>query len=165
MTFETGGRKLRYIDFNRQRESMSEDEYEEAGDGIEVSELNEATVICSDTRMNGWHKPVIDFDLPIEVIPSSTEGHGHLYIDKRLSWSDYVKLLEVLVEVGLVEEGYLNASVARGYTAVRLPWIMKGQEELPPAPSRRGGGSETLRDVMTEMADLRTAFNYMSFTA
>lgn len=71
------------------------------------------------------HKPVLDIDLPVIVLPSSTEGHNHLFIDKELTWAQYVKLLDVLVEVGIVEEGFRGASVARKHTAVRLPWIKK----------------------------------------
>ena len=71
------------------------------------------------------HKPVLDLDIPAVLLPSSTEGHFHLYIDKEMSWKSYKKLLTVLAEVGIIEEGYLRASVARKYTAVRLPWIKK----------------------------------------
>lgn len=71
------------------------------------------------------HKPVLDLDIPAVLLPSSTEGHFHLYIDKEMSWKSYKKLLTVLAEVGIIEEGYLRASVARKHTAVRLPWIKK----------------------------------------
>jgi hypothetical protein len=71
------------------------------------------------------HKPVIDIDLPVKVLPSSTPGHSHLFIDKELSWSQYCRLLQVMVDVGIVEGGYLGASLARGYSAVRLPWVKK----------------------------------------
>ena len=77
----------------------------------------------------GRHKPVLDIDLPVKVLPSSTEGHHHLFIDKEMSWEDYEKLLNVLVEVGIVEPGYRNASVARKHSAVRLPWIKKAVED------------------------------------
>ena len=70
-------------------------------------------------------KPVLDIDFPCALIPSTTEGHFHLYLDKELSYTDYMKLLKVLSEVGIIEEGYYKASKARGYTAVRLPWIKK----------------------------------------
>jgi hypothetical protein len=42
-----------------------------------------------------------------------------------MPWSDVVKLLDVLVEVGIVERGFRDASVKRGYTAVRTPWTKK----------------------------------------
>ena len=70
-------------------------------------------------------KPVLDIDFPCALIPSTTEGHFHLYLDKEPSYTDYMKLLKVLSEVGIIEEGYFKASKARGYTTVRLPWIKK----------------------------------------
>ncbi len=72
------------------------------------------------------HKVVLDIDFPVKAIPSSTEGHYHLYIDKEMKWADYVKLITTMAEVGLLESGYVRASIARGETAVRLPWIKKG---------------------------------------
>lgn len=69
--------------------------------------------------------PVLDLDFPAAVFPSTTRGHYHLYLGTRLSWAQYVKLLTVLGEVGILEPGYVAASLRRGYTAVRLPWIPK----------------------------------------
>ena len=91
------------------------------------------TVVTSEVADQGakWkpatdlHKPVLDLDIPAVLLPSSTEGHFHLYIDKEMSWKSYKKLLTVLAEVGVIEKGYLRASVARKHTAVRLPWIKK----------------------------------------
>jgi hypothetical protein len=36
-----------------------------------------------------------------------------------------VKVLRVLAEVGIVEPGYALASIDRGETNVRLPWVPK----------------------------------------
>lgn len=73
----------------------------------------------------GTHKPVLDIDMPVKVIPSSTEGHFHLYIDKEMPWEDYVKLMNVMAEVGILEPGYVRASTTRKYSACRLPWVKK----------------------------------------
>lgn len=73
------------------------------------------------------HRPVIDIDHQVAVVESSTAGHSHLFVDVIMPWEDLVKLLEVLAEIGLVEPGYVGASKARGYTAVRLPWVSKEQ--------------------------------------
>ena len=84
-----------------------------------------------------FHRPVLDLDFPAVVVPSSTAGHGHLYLDKVLTWSQYVKLLEVLAEVGILEPGYVSASIAREFTSVRLPWVRKpapDKLEATPAP-------------------------------
>lgn len=75
------------------------------------------------------HYPVIDIDINHDYIPSTTPGHGHLYFNTPVTWEQYTKLLDVLAECGIVEEGYVKASKARGYTAVRLPWVKKPAEE------------------------------------
>jgi len=50
-----------------------------------------------------------------------TDGHYHLYLDKRLTWKQYEKLLEVMAEVGILEKGYVQAAKAQGMTLVRKP--------------------------------------------
>jgi len=72
------------------------------------------------------HNVVIDLDLPAALLPSSTPGHFHLFIDKPMTWPVYATLLEALSAAGLVEHGYVSASLTRQHTAVRLPWIRKG---------------------------------------
>lgn len=84
----------------------------------------------NDTLMfqpSGVHKPVLDIDFPVVALESSTPGHSHLFIDKELTWDEYVKVLNVLAEVGIIEQGFVNASMSRKHTAVRLPWIKKEQ--------------------------------------
>lgn len=77
------------------------------------------------------HRVVLDIDLPCKLIPSSTPGHHHLYIDAPMSWEVYRQLLEVLAKAGIIEPGYAKASIERGHTCVRLPWIRKDQTPLP----------------------------------
>jgi hypothetical protein len=80
--------------------------------------------------MTEMHKPVLDIDMPVKAIESSTPGHYHLYIDKELSWEDYELLLRTLAAVGIIEPGYLDASVMRQHTSVRLPWVRKDAATL-----------------------------------
>ncbi|MBV9919827.1 MAG: hypothetical protein JOY78_03095 [Pseudonocardia sp.] len=89
-----------------------------------MSELETANLVTSES-VGERHRVVLDIDLPAKLIPSSTPGHSHLYINHEMSWEDYTRLLNVLAEVGIVEPGYVRASLDRGYTAVRLPWIKK----------------------------------------
>ena len=106
-----------------------------------IVELYQANVITSMIHSEAivtdtGHKPVIDIDLPIKAIPSSTEGHFHLIIDKALHWDQYLLLLRTLAEIGIVEPGYVAAAERRGYTSVRLPWVPK---ELDPEENIAGG--------------------------
>lgn len=75
------------------------------------------------------HAPCIDIDVPMTFVPSSTPGHGHLYIDVPMTWENYERLLTVMAEVGIVEEGYLRASKTRKATHLRLPWVRKPDAE------------------------------------
>lgn len=80
---------------------------------------DEATLITS--YIDGdMHAPVIDLDYEAILKPSSTEGHYHLFLEKEVMWDDYVELLLALAKCGLVEQGYADASIAKGYTAVRI---------------------------------------------
>lgn len=94
-------------------------------------------VLMSSKAKNGKHRPIIDLDLAAHVIPSSTKGHGHLYINKELTWKEYQKLLNVLADLDIIEKGYRGASLARGYTAVRLPWVKKTEEEMKESEEKR----------------------------
>ena len=117
--FDIGPRKLRKVaDFGVTYSPIPIPD----ADGIE-----DANVVCSDTigpKKNEQY-PVIDLDVPVRYVPSTTEGHGHLYIDHPIKWGAYKKLLHALKEAGLVEEGYVKACISHGYTIVRLPWIKK----------------------------------------
>lgn len=98
-------------------------------DRYEVATEAEATLIGSltnvTTKDGPMHLPVIDIDLPCKLIPSSTEGHFHLYIDHPMPWGQYVELLAALAFAGIVEKGYVNASERRGQTFVRKPGVKK----------------------------------------
>lgn len=71
------------------------------------------------------HRLVLDIDLPITVVPSTTPGHSHLYIDKEMSWHHALNILYALAAAGIVEEGYARACENDGFTTVRLPWEKK----------------------------------------
>jgi hypothetical protein len=72
------------------------------------------------------HQPVLDLDVEHHYFPSSTPGHGHLYINcEPLNWRQYKNLLEVLADCGIIEREYAEASIAKGYSAVRLPWVQR----------------------------------------
>jgi hypothetical protein len=118
----------------------------EYGGNVETAKrFDEAQVIISKIELpkeTGKHKPVLDIDFPAELIASSTPGHFHLYLDKELDWPTYKALLRALADAGIIERGYYYASVERGYTAARLPWVRKedaptdSAEEESPRPAR-----------------------------
>jgi len=92
-----------------------------------VTDIEHANIVTSEIEGKpGYHAPVLDLDIPHVYVPSTTEGHGHLYLDVKLDWYQMHRLLTTLSQLGIIEEGYARASIDRGYSAVRLPWIRKG---------------------------------------
>lgn len=73
------------------------------------------------------HALVLDIDMPAWLIPSTTPGHYHLYVDVPggIPRAEYDALLDALVNARVIEPGYAGASKARVFTSVRLPWIKK----------------------------------------
>jgi len=93
--------------------------------------LEDANLVSSEIPNTNYHRPLLDIDLPVELIPSSTPGKFHLYIDAPMFWNEYEKLLKVLEEVGILEPGYVNASIERKATMLRKPGIYKPNSDKP----------------------------------
>ena len=82
-------------------------------------------------RYSTRHKPVLDIDIPCLLLDSSTPDNHHLFIDKEMSWRQYMRLLEVLGDVGILEPGYVHASINRNASWVRVPWVKKKPVTTP----------------------------------
>jgi len=91
---------------------------------VHEDDLDKAQLITSE-NVYGLHRPLIDIDFGAELIPSSTPGHYHLYLEKDMIWEQYEKLLIVLEEVGIIGKGVLTAAQYRKFTSLRLPWVKK----------------------------------------
>ena len=81
--------------------------------------LVSSRIATNATNLQEWHFPCIDMDYPVFAVPSRTPGHTHLYIERAVSWTNYKKLLKALLECGLIEQGYYNASIGHGMTLLR----------------------------------------------
>lgn len=90
---------------------------------------DQANIITSEVANSTLHAPVLDIDIPCALIPSSTPGHFHLLIEKPLSWRGYRRLLKALGRAGIVEHQFVKASLVRGYSSVRVPWVKKAREQ------------------------------------
>ncbi|GEM_PF-3020897 len=86
-----------------------------------------ANVISSLTD-DGRHMPVLDIDRPARYVPSSTPGHGHLYIDVPMSWWRYRMLLRQLYKAGIIEKGFYDLALRRKQTFLRRPGVTKQNE-------------------------------------
>lgn len=108
-------------------------EYATPHRAVDALEDAEATISWTGERVEtgDWdvdapvHRPMLDIDFPAALVPSSTPGHFHLYLDKPMPAKKYFDLLVALAEAGIIEEGFANASIERGYTSLRLPWVKK----------------------------------------
>ena len=98
-----------------------------------TTDLNEADIVTSEVvQLFDWpgiepkHMVMFDVDIPMVVIPSSTPGHNHVYFPNTYITKDRLfNLLDALADCGIVERGYAEASKARGFSALRLPWVGK----------------------------------------
>ncbi len=104
-------------------------DYNPDADRAVTTDLDEANVISSigTDVIFGYHYPVLDLDIPAHLVPSSTPGNSHLYIDVALTADQMWTLCDALAEVGILQPGYVSACKARGYTSVRLPWVKKAE--------------------------------------
>lgn len=89
-----------------------------------VDKIENANLISSRCP-DGMHAPVLDIDIPHRVVPSSTSGHSHLYLDVSLSWRKYKRLLRELSRAGVIEEGFYKSALRRGQSMVRPPGVIK----------------------------------------
>lgn len=113
----------------------------ENGDGrMVVDDILEAEAFSSyqpgpfDAAGVPHHGLLLDIDVPAWLIPSSTAGHSHLYVQLAIPDEDLWEFLEAAVKIGLVEPGYVSACKSRGMTSLRAPWVVKGQEHLEDPP-------------------------------
>jgi hypothetical protein len=96
-------------------------------------DVNEAHVISSAIKGEpDMHTIMLDLDVPTKLVPSSTPGHSHLYIDVALSRDSYRELLKALRRAGVIQPGFENQLKRRGFTSLRLPWVKKENKEEAP---------------------------------
>lgn len=116
---------------------VSVDELPGGTDGRRITEdLAEVEALSSDLgpgfpgagEPEHLHALVLDIDHQAWLIPSSTPGHSHLYVDLPVLPGDLWDFLDAAAKIGLVEEGYVSACKSRDMTSVRAPWIAKGEE-------------------------------------
>lgn len=109
-----------------------QDEYE-SSEALEKCDRDVAEIVSSKIANQALfnfpgeskHKILLDIDHNALLVPSSTEGHWHLYIDHTISWKKYCALLLALAEAGVIEDGYAQASIRREQTHLRVPWLSK----------------------------------------
>lgn len=89
----------------------------------------EGNLISSHVEGTNLHAPIIDLDFPHRYIKSTSDGHGHLYIDVPMSKLRLILLLVGLRIAGVIEMGNFWWSLRRGGTFVRRPGVRKSSED------------------------------------
>lgn len=119
------------VDFERDGypDQMSEDE---TSTRVQVGPDGFGANAYGSRMDNGSHLVMLDIDIPVHVIPSSTPGHCHLVFEKRVSWDSYVQLLGLLSELGIIEHGYASLMMERGQAFLRLPGVKKQKVSYDP---------------------------------
>ena len=99
-----------------------------------TTDLNAANVMSSHFTET-LHRPVLDLDIGATLVPSTTPGHSHLYLDTPMSWERYEALLVALAAAGIIEPRYATMSIQRHASYVRLPWIRKERPTMAKVPA------------------------------
>ncbi|QIG58778.1 hypothetical protein SEA_DATBOI_114 [Gordonia phage DatBoi] len=102
-----------------------------------VDRLIDAGIISSavvdiDGDLTGRHRVLLDLDVPAMLVPSTTAGHSHLIIDKKIEWQQYMAILNAFAAARIVEPGYALASKKRLAGHLRTPWTLKPDVEVTP---------------------------------
>lgn len=74
----------------------------------------------------------LDTSKQLALIPSTTLGHHHLIMKVDMMWEQYAEFLHILAAAGIIENGYAKASIRKGWSAVRVPWVKKDRSVLMP---------------------------------
>lgn len=88
---------------------------------------DDATLVTSELP-NGNHMPVIDLDLTTMLIPSTRPGHYHLYVNREMSWGQFLNMLQAMTDAGVVQDGFNRHTRRRGHATVRYPGVTKENE-------------------------------------
>lgn len=99
-----------------------------------------------DYEMPQLHAPVLDIDFPARLLPSSTDEHYHLYLDKPMTWWRYKRLLKALYKAGIIEKGYWKGSLKQKQSLVRKPGVYKNP---PPVE----------KNHLIRLEEIKSAFN------
>jgi hypothetical protein len=92
---------------------------------IRAESEDDANLISSECD-DGMHAPIFDLDFGAYLIPSSTQGNNHLYIEKKITWTQYENILTALAEAGIIQDGWVRSARRDKRAYLRLPHIRKG---------------------------------------
>jgi hypothetical protein len=115
------GHELSWIDDLDKQEYVSENVHKT------VDSPDAANLISSKMKGSSKHKVILDLDFEAALLPSSTPGHHHLYLNKELTHDQMEQLLFTLHDVGIIAGGNMNQWMKFKAQFLRLPWIRKSE--------------------------------------
>lgn len=81
--------------------------------------------LIGDKTVDGKHKPVLDLDFDCKLVPSSTNGHFHLYVNKEVDHKKWETMLIAMRDAGILQQGFVDGAIRCGQATVRPEWIKK----------------------------------------
>lgn len=115
-------------------ENLDTANYSHDNNNSDTDDLSKANLISSKVKGTTRHKPIFDLDFEAALLPSSTEGHYHLYLDKELTNDQMERLVRVLHEIGILAQGNLNQWTRNKAQFLRVPWVRKTKESKSDTP-------------------------------
>lgn len=89
-------------------------------------------LISSHILGSDLHAPILDLDIPHTYTKSTSDGHGHLYLNLPMSRFKMFVMLAALRYAGVIEMGNFWWSLRRGGTFVRRRYVRKPESENLP---------------------------------
>jgi hypothetical protein len=96
----------------------------EMGVPVPWEDRGEAQLVSS-LREDGSHALLLDLDMPAYLIPSSTPGKSHLYVDVRMTREQMMGVMLALENAGVIQSAWVHLTDERGQASLRTPWTRK----------------------------------------
>lgn len=94
---------------------------------VPVEDPGDALLITA-SRGNGQYALLLDIDIPVEVVTSSS-GNTHLYFDTALPRWRHNQVITALAEAGIVQPTWAKSATENpGGSHLRPPWVKKGSD-------------------------------------
>ena len=97
---------------------------------VKVDTLRPKANLIGSKLDDGTHMPILDLDFDHKYVPSSTPGHGHLYLNVPVSKARWIALMIGLYAGGVIQKGYFWWSLRRGANFVRPVGVYKDNLEF-----------------------------------
>ncbi len=97
--------------------------------------------------------PFIDFAVPVKLVPSSSKNHFHVYLDVEMSWEEYQKLLEEMLDLGLLGADWVKMAIKQKMTTLIRPGLTKKKlradgRALPSMKRKKSKSQEASREPL-----------------